>query len=133
MSRHFNFSCDKFLGLNYDRSCENNLLSGESPEMVNFTVTEAYKLKKRRGYMVLDRMDGEGRGMWCGELGGKETTIFVVGEKVFTRNSDGDAVETGKLESTSGQVDFLRFSNKLYLLDGVKIKLWDGNILSDIT
>ena len=131
MARKFDFSCDRFLGLNYDREGEKRLSSGESPDMVNFSVTESYKLKKREGYTVLSRQGEGGRGVWCGELRGGERAIFVCADTV-KEYYDGAVVDIGKLESTSGQVDFLRFSDTLYIFDGVKIKTWDTETFSDI-
>jgi len=131
MSQRFNFSCDKFLGINYNKSNTRTLLSGESPEMVNFTVTEALQLKKRLGYSVLDRHFGEGRGLWCGELWGRDVCVFVVDKDVF-EYCDGEVKCVGELESTSGQVDFLRFSDRLYVLDGTKIKVLESDKFSTL-
>lgn len=131
MSQRFNFSNDRFLGLNYDKSNTRSLLSGESPEMVNFTVTEALQLKKRLGYSVLSRYSGEGRGMWCGEIWGREVCIFVVNGDVM-KFCDGEVKNVGVLESTSGQVDFLRFSDRLYVLDGTRIKVLEKDKFSTL-
>lgn len=131
MSQRFNFSCDRFSGLNYNKNNTRALLSGESPEMVNFTITEAFQLKKRAGYSVVSRQSGEGRGMWCGELWDREVCIFVVNSDVFEL-CDGETKKVGVLESTSGQVDFLRFSDRLYLLDGVKIKVLERDKFSTL-
>jgi hypothetical protein len=132
MSHRFSFTCDKFLGLNYNHRHGQKLLTGESPDSVNFTVTDSYRLEKRRGYSVLCRLASEGRGIWCGELSGKETAIFVAEAKVYEW-CGGESRLIGELESTNGQVDFLRFSDKLYLFDGVKIKVIHNGELLDIT
>ncbi len=131
MARKFDFSCDRFLGLNYDREGEKRLSSGESPDMVNFSVTESFKLKKREGYTVLSRQGDGGRGVWCGELRGVERAVFVCSDTV-KEYYDGAVVDIGKLESKSGHVDFLHFSDTLYIFDGVKIKTWNTESFSDL-
>lgn len=131
MSQRFDFSSDKFLGLNYNRSNTCELMSGESPEMVNFTVTEAFQLKKRLGYSVLSRHSGEGRGIWCGDIWGHDVCVFVVNNEVM-EYCNGEVKMVGELESTNGQVDFLRFSDRLYILDGVKIKVLEENKFSTL-
>ncbi len=131
MAKSFDFLCDRFTGLNLSSDREHSLRSGESPYMVNFSITDSYKLKKRSGYRVLFLHDGEGRGIICTRLKGKECVVFVAGNKVYSLEN---GVETllGELESDSGSVSFIQVSDKLYILDGVKIKVWDRERFSDI-
>lgn len=130
MAKKFTYTCEKFLGLNYNRS-KNSILAGESPDMQNFTVTPSYTLEKRRGYSVLSRKSSRGRGIWCGMLSDKECVVYVSGKEVFYR-CEGEERALGELESEDGIVSFLCWFDSLYLLDGVKIKVLKDGVLSDI-
>ncbi len=131
MAKRFKWSVDKFTGLNLSSDKEFSLKTGESPEMVNFTVTDAYKLKKREGFSVLSRHNSEGRGIFSGVVGERECVVYVAGKSVYSY-CDGEEALIGEMESEAGQVSFLLLSKKLYLLDGVKIKTWNGSVFSSI-
>jgi len=131
MAGRFNYSQDRFLGLNKGSDETLFLKKGESPRMVNFTVSDSYALKKRRGYRVLCRHKDGGRGIGHLVSGQGEWTVYAAGKSVYAYK-DGEETLVGELESESGQLDFLRFSDKLYILDGKRIKVFDGKTLSDI-
>ncbi len=131
MAKKFDFSCERFTGLNLSEDREHTLGAGESPEMVNFTVTDSYKLKKRKGYKVLCGHEGVGRGITYARVSGKDAAFYAVGKEVFCY-SDGTEEKIGEIASESGGVDFLNVSGKLYILDGVCIKVWNGEKFSDI-
>lgn len=131
MSGQFEYRQERFLGLNQSPDEVFSLKKGESPYLVNFSVGEGYSLKKRKGYSVLCRHDGEGRGIASLVNGKGEWIVYVVNDDVYALKN-GNNTLIGKLESGSGQVDFLRFSQKLYILDGKKIKVFDGESFSDI-
>ena len=128
MAGRFEYSLDKFYGLNYTKD---ETKPGESSDMVNFSITPSFSLKKRRGYSVLCPHSLGGRGIWSGELSGKESVVFVEGKNVWLYE-DGKEKLLGELESSEGKVEFLLFSKKLYILDGVKIKVCDREKISDI-
>ncbi len=131
MSRNFDVSFEKFSGLNLSLDREHTLSSGESCRMQNFCITDAYKLKKRSGFEVLVRNTSEGRGITAVRMKGVERVVYVVGREVYCYSA-GTNTLIGQLESDSGEVDFLYLSEKLYFLDGVKIKVWDGETFQDI-
>ena len=131
MSQRFEYLQDRFLGLNKSEDRAFSLKKGESPESVNFSIGDGYSLKKRRGYSVLCRHGGEGRGIGRLVNSRGEWAVYVVNSVVYAYYG---TVETpiGELESDSGRVDFLCFSEKLYILDGKRIKVFDGEVFSDI-
>ncbi len=131
MSQRFEYLQDRFLGLNKSRDKAFTLKKGESPESVNFSIGDGYTLKKRRGYSVLCRHGGEGRGIGRLVNDRGEWTVYVVNSSVYAYK-DGNESLIGQLESESGKIDFLSFSKKLYILDGKKIKVFDGEVFSDI-
>lgn len=125
MARSFKTEIRAFLGLNEGEGTT-VLKKGESPRMVNLKVTPNLTLKLREGYKRVCRGEGEGRGITYF----KNAVIFVTGKKVF--RYDGECSEVGELESEKGRVSFLPLGGSLYLLDGVKIKVYDGALLRDI-
>ena len=129
--KKFEFFSDKFHGINLSSDFEHSLNSGESPEMVNFTVTDSYKLKKRKGYSVLSKKDGDGRGIGVATLDGKTSVFYAVGREIFSYYDD-DEEKIGEITSDEGEVVFFNFSNKLYVLDGALIMVWDGKTFSEI-
>jgi hypothetical protein len=75
---------NKFLGLNEDTSGETQLALGESPYMVNFKVTETYKLKKRAGYKELFlALNKPIQGMWYGKLAGVYHFLFACSGHIY--------------------------------------------------
>ncbi len=59
---------NKFLGLNMDTSGETQLKLGESPNMLNFQITENLKLRKRPGYTLVADEHIAIKGMWAGYI-----------------------------------------------------------------
>ena len=127
MAGNFRNITDKFLGLRESEFGETRIKKGESPKMKNLRVTPEYTLILRDGFEKVSITEGEGRGVYAYEKG----VIWVVDEKVYLRRGDSETV-IGELESTTGEVSFFHFGGKIYILDGVKIKVWDGETFSDI-
>ncbi len=125
MARSFKTEIRAFLGLNEGEGTT-VLKKGESPRMINLKVTPNLTLKLREGYKSVYRSEGEGRGI----ASFADAVIFVVGKKVY--RYDGECEELGELDSEKGRVSFLRYGGRLYILDGVKIKVYDGSTLGDI-
>ncbi len=127
MNKDFYYYCDKFSGLHITDGPQTELADGESPYMKNFTVCDGYKLKKREGSKLVFEGAGAFRGLWSGTLGEKEYLIAVFGNTFYL---DGKA--SGDLEG-EGECSFVPFENKLYILTGKKIKVFDGESVGDIT
>lgn len=123
---------DKFLGLNEDTTGETQLKLGESPYMVNWQITENYKLRKRTGY--IERIDNFGdypvQGLWCGKINGTEYFIFARAGKIIKVDPTLGEVEIGTL--TDAKTFFFAFSNKLYILNGYEYKYYDGTTFGNV-
>lgn len=131
MAQNFRLTMDKFKGLHECEAGESRLLSGESPRMKNLLITDSYTLMQREGWRVVCNVGGEARGLFSGNVAGVERVIFVLSDKVYLLNS-GEKEEIGTLESTTGEVSIFSFNSKVYFLDGVKIKVWDGEEFGDL-
>lgn len=131
MAKAFKSTVGSFLGLRESGSGMGSLKKGESPAMKNLRVTSDHSLVRRSGWRRVCRGSGEGRGMFIGNVGGRISTVWVSGDKVLLLDGE-EALEIGTLESKSGRVCLFSFRSKLYFLDGVRIKVWDGAVFSDI-
>lgn len=118
-------SINKFLGLNMDITGETQLNVGESPYMVNFQITENYKLKKVNGYTQLfDNIAARPiQGMWRGKINGAYHFLYACDGKLY-KYDNGINTELGTL--TDAKTFFFAFNDKVYILNGVEYKYWDG-------
>lgn len=124
---------NKFLGLNENETGDTQLQLGESPSMINFRVTDDYKLKTREGYIQLFTSLGAYsiRGMWYGKISGTYHFLFAVNGKVYEHNlSTGANTELGTL--TDAETFFFSFDDKVYMLNGYEYKYWDGTTFGDV-
>lgn len=126
MAESFITITDKFRGLHQCGRGEGLLKKGESPKMKNLTVTDRYTLIQRNGWEEVSATHGKGRALYIGD-----DIVWVVDDRVYLRNAMGE-FEIGCLESTEGSVCIFPFASKLYFLDGVKIKVWDGVVFSEL-
>lgn len=80
---------DKFLGINEDTSGSTQLQIGESPNQLNYRLTENYKLRKREGYAQLFGTLGAYniRGIWYGKIGGIFYLLFACKGKVWIKST----------------------------------------------
>lgn len=118
-----------FLGLNENGDAQLKL--GESPYMVNWKITDTYKLKKRYGYVQL--FDGIGtpiRGMWNGKLKGVYHFLFACNGHVYKLNNDNTYTSIGTL--TDDATSFFTFGDRLYILNGHEYKYWDGTTFGNV-
>jgi hypothetical protein len=124
---------DRFLGLNEDTSGDTELQLGESPNMINFRITENYKLRKREGYVQLFASLGAFtiRGMWYGKINGTTYFLFTANGNVYSHNlSTGSNTSIGIL--TDAETYFFSFGGKVYMLNGSEYKSWDGTTFGDV-
>jgi len=133
MAADFTFEWKRFLGLRDSQEISEEWKDAESPEMLNFKITDAYQLKKRDGYFtILDEIEPI-RGIWCGEIAGKRYFLEVVGEEFFASETSFDAVSL--IEGTvpgQDKVFFFPFYKAVYLLTGHGILQFDGSVLSPL-
>lgn len=121
MAKDFTTVINKFLGLHQCEAGESRLKSGESPNMLNLTVTPNRTLLQRDGWETVSDTQGVGRAIYC--CG--EDIYWVVSDEVWMKNSDGEFM-IGCLGSVSGEVCIFPFDSKVYFLDGKRIMQWDG-------
>ncbi len=123
----------KFLGLNEDTTGDTQLELGESPKMLNFRITENYKLQSREGYQQLFESLGEHpiRGMWYGKIKDAYHFLFACNGKIYEHDLAAKTnTEIGSL--TDAPTTFFTFADKLYILNGHEYKVWDGTTLADV-
>jgi len=122
-----------FLGLNEDTTGDTQLKLGESPYMINFRITENYKLKSREGYKELFASLGAFniRGMWYGKIANSYHFLFATNGKVYEHDlTTGINTEIGIL--TDNDTFCFGFDDKVYILNGYEYKYWDGTTFGDV-
>ena len=74
------------------------------------------------------------RALWSGRVGENEVLAAACGGHLWSiaKTEDGwTRTELGAVD-TSGHVGLLGFDRKLYVLDGVKYRVWDGQTLTEV-
>lgn len=122
---------DRFLGINESTSGDTQLQLGESPNMLNYRLTEDFKLRKRGGYEQLFASLGAFniQGMWKGKLSGTEYTLFAANGNIY-KSVDGVNTSIGTL--TDAKTQFFGFGTKVYILNGNEYKSWDGTTFETV-
>lgn len=117
---------NKFLGINENEDGQTQLLLGESPNMVNWRVTENFKLKKRYGYEPLfDNLGSEIKGMWYGSINGTYHFLFACNGHIYEHDLTlGTNIDLGTL--TDAKTFFFAFNDALYIMNGYEYKKWTG-------
>ncbi len=132
MAQDFTLNINAFKGLIRPGGHEDFLSDSESPDMVNFRVTQGYQLKRRDGYRAVKRTSENLRGIWCGHLGGKRRYLSVEGSKLFTSDDGFDSLTYLGEVPGEGAVTFFLFHKELYLLTGSGIFCFDGEKLAPL-
>lgn len=125
---------NKFLGLNQDTTGETQIALGESPNMINWRVTENYKIRKREGYKKLFNSLGNKniQGMWYGKINGSYHFLFAYDGKIYEHNlTTHTNAELGTL--TDAKTFFFTFNDKVYIRNGHEYKYWDGTTFGTVT
>ena len=93
-------------------------------EMRNFRIAADGTLEKRDGWSTL-YCDGYGlpRGFWQGCLNNTPQMFLVSGETIYRFNGI-DATPVGELPDNIGDVQFVFYRDRLYLLDGFAIRVY---------
>lgn len=124
---------DKFLGINEDSYSQTQLQLGESPNMLNFRITDNLKLSKRDGYIKLFNSIAAKsvRCMINTRINGTDYFVFVCNGNVYTLNlGTGSYSSIGTL--TDGITRMFNFEGKLYILNGVKYYSWNGTTYAEV-
>lgn len=112
------------MGLN-ESNDETNLTFGESPNMINWRITENRKLEKAFGYAELfDSIAAKSiQGIWNGTIGGTEFTIFACNGHVYEYDPLGNT-DLGTLADDI--TSFFVFNDVLYIQNGTEYYKWTG-------
>lgn len=130
MAKKIPTEINKFLGLNMDIDGETQLKLGESPNMVNWKITDTFKLKKRDGYIKLfDTLNQPIQGMWYGLINGVATLLFACNGTIYKRVSN---VNTAIGGMTNAKTVFFYFASKVYIMNGTECKYFDGTTFGDV-
>ena len=113
-----------FLGLN-ESNDETNITFGESPNMINWRITENRKLEKAFGYAELfDSIAAKSiQGIWNGTISGTEFTIFACNGHVYEYDPLGNT-DLGALADDI--TSFFVFNDVLYIQNGTEYYKWTG-------
>jgi hypothetical protein len=136
---------DNFLGLSLPKAGDTQLFLGESGNMTNCYVTKDYDLSKMYGYkqLMTQIADKSIQGLWCGYISGTKYFVYAINGKLYKVDSqlwedfEGTDVwstvstEIGSL--TDAPTQFFAFDNKLYMINGVEYKSYDGTTLTDVS
>lgn len=101
---------DRFLGINESTAGDTQLELGQSPSMLNYRLTEDYKLRKRGGYAQLFATLGafDIQGIWYGKLNSIFQILFASNGKIWLEESisstDYDSIDT----ATYANVDVVK-------------------------
>lgn len=102
-------------------------------DMRNFRILANGKLEKRYGWYELRTLTDEVRGVWQGELDGEHCIFLAIGNTACIWRSNLGVSKVGDLSSSEGEVSFVRFGDRLYLLDGTEILIYDADSRSFMT
>ncbi len=127
MAKGFVYRLEKFPGLHTASDSQGELIPGESPDLVNFKITQGYDLKKREGYTALFAAPETIRGIWAGAFGKEERYLLVAGNTLYHSREGFDslAAASGTVPG-DGKVSIMEFHDGIYFLTGVKICRYDG-------
>ena len=94
-------------------------------DLQNYRIRADGSLEKRCGWQTEFTFSKVLRGYWQGELAGVNE-CFAVGGSSIWRRSNGTFREVGYLSTTEGRVCFFAYRDRLYLLDGTAIFLYNA-------
>ena len=132
MAKTFPSAIDKFLGLNIDDTGETQLKLGESPYMINWDITDNFKLRRREGYkQIFTPLNQSVRGMWYGKINHVYHFLFACNARIYEHNLETHVnTQIGVL--ADAKTYFFAYSNKVYILNGSQYKYWDGTTFGDV-
>jgi hypothetical protein len=123
---------DNFLGINKSDDGTTELKLGEAIECINWRVTDKYNLKKMEGYKAIFESLGDEEIHSISEefkLNDTKIVLFNYGDKLYKR-VNGENTEIGTV--ADNKLSFFYFDNKIYILDGVKYRSYDGTTLAEV-
>lgn len=123
---------DNFLGINKSDDGTTELKLGEALECINWRITDKYNLKKMEGYKEVFESLGDSEIYSISEefkVNGTKMVLFNYGTTLYKRVSN---VNTSIGTVAANKLSFFYFENKIYILDGVKYRSYDGTTLAEV-
>jgi len=127
------FTIDRFLGVNESPDGDTGLKFGEAAVLRNFHITKEGNLQLRPGYKTKATLAASHpvRGMWRGNVSGTSYLLAACNGHVYRVNTTTwAATDLGTL--TDAPTHFFGFNNKVYIINGVEYKSWDGTTFGDV-
>ncbi len=111
-----------FGGLSDDPLCRQ-----ETAQLIrNFRIRSDGSLEKRSGFFTLFSFDAPVRGVWQGKAGEEHLSFAVLDTRILRYDPMmGTVYSAGSLGSAVGKVRFALYRDRLYLLDGLQIHVWN--------
>lgn len=135
------FQLKAFRGLNQCADGDTRLKLGEASEIRNWKITREGCLKRRPGSRTifdLNLIEGEHPvvGFWSGYVNGREEMVAACQDRLYrlykAQTGTFEIEMIGPVSTARGQVLLFGFAGKLYIIDGVRYKCWDGTTLSEV-
>ena len=122
---------DRFRGLGNQGALEGD----GATEMLNLRISEDGSLCSREGYRVIARFpDQPIRGFWEGVLDHQTCRFIVAGTSVYLMDLVNQIhTKVGTVAAGDETVDFFSYENRLYLLDGSNLLVYQPSSKSFIT
>ena len=133
-------SITKFLGLNLSDTGDHQIKDGESGNMINFYITDDYKLRKIFGYKQLLKLNTSIQGIYETNMNGINYVLYAtnghlyaVQSEYFTNEELWEEMSPTDLgELTDDETTFFSFDEKVYVMNGHEYKVWDGETFKDV-
>ena len=122
----------RFLGINQAVG-ETEIEIGQATSQVNWRITQNYKPQKRTGHKTFINYGNTKNinGMWSGTIASKSVLISCNDGKVYEYNFTAETnTQIGTL--TDARTTIFYFDGKLYFLNGVEYKEYDGTTFKDV-
>ena len=121
---------NRFLGINED--VDTQLQLGEASSMVNYRVTQNYKLKQVEGYekIVTSIAAKDIQGQWYGKIGATYFHLVACNGHLH-KIIAGTPTDLGTL--ADAPTFMFQNQSKVYIMDGTNYKSFDGTTLADVT
>ncbi len=131
-TRAFAKKCfDSFWGLGSQRS----LMGEGASEMCNLRIMPDGTLTSREGYRTIAHFPNQRiRGVWEGVLNHETHRFAAAGSNVYLLDTDtGIHTHVATISQSDTSVEFIRFEERLYLLDGENLRVYQPSSRSFIT
>jgi len=128
------FSIKSWLGLNQNPDGDTKLKYGEAAVMENWRITRDGNLRRRQGTAAQETVGvGAVKRLWSGIVADRECVLAACDGHLWQLfNGAGWAKEDLGEVSTAGDVFIFGFSEKAYILDGQRYRVFDGVAMTEV-